>query len=244
MKATYWTYWLILLGIFIIGVMMLISSVTSGTTQDYYMLKEVTQSAMVDALDYSYYRLYGDIKINEDKFLENFIRRYAESTTISKKFNIEFYDIYELPPKVSVKISSSSNSVNVANTSNNSFDLVNKLDVILIGGVSGGGTSGGNEQTGTTTESICCIHFNESFKTYIKTLSNDYLSSNGLDYLLQYKNGDLNFRQAMVSQFPGIVGSSYSNMNDLRSYMLNNPVLSHAIENNQAYIITNTSACS
>ncbi len=244
MKATYWTYWLILLGIFIIGVMMLISSVTSGTTQDYYMLKEVTQSAMVDALDYSYYRLYGDIKINEDKFLENFIRRYAESTTISKKFNIEFYDIYELPPKVSVKISSSSNSVNVANTSNNSFDLVNKLDVILIGGVSGGGTSGGNEQTGTTTESICCIHFNESFKTYIKTLSNDYLSSNGLDYLLQYKNGDLNFRQAMVSQFPGIVGSSYSNMNDLRSYMLNNPVLSHAIENNQAYIITNTSSCS
>ena len=244
MKATYWTYWLILLGIFIIGVMMLISSVTSGTTQDYYMLKEVTQSAMVDALDYSYYRLYGDIKINEDKFLENFIRRYAESTTISKKFNIEFYDIYELPPKVSVKISSSSNSVNVANTSNNSYDLVNKLDVILIGGVSGGGTSGGNEQTGTTTESICCIHFNESFKTYIKTLSNDYLSSNGLDYLLQYKNGDLNFRQAMVSQFPGIVGSSYSNMNDLRSYMLNNPVLSHAIENNQAYIITNTSSCS
>ena len=242
MKATYWTYWLILLGIFIIGVMMLVSSVTSGTTQDYYMLKEVTQSAMVDALDYSYYRLYGDIKINEDKFLENFIRRYAESTTISKKFNIEFYDIYELPPKVSVKISSSSNSVNVANTANNSFDLVNKLDVILIGGVSGGGT-GNNNQPSTTTESICCIHFNESFKTYIKTLNDDYLTSNGLDYLLQYKDGEMNFRQAMVSQFPGIVGSSYSDMNDLRNYMLSNSVLSHAIENNQAYIITNTSSC-
>ena len=243
MKATYWTYWLILLGIFIIGVMMLVSSVTSGTTQDYYMLKEVTQSAMVDALDYSYYRLYGDIKINEDKFLENFIRRYAESTTISKKFNIEFYDIYELPPKVSVKISSSSNSVNIANTANNSFDLVNKLDVILIGGVSGGGT-GNNNQPSTTTESICCIHFNESFKTYIKTLSDDYLTSNGLDYLLQYKDGEMNFRQAMVSQFPGIVGSSYNDMNDLRNYMLSNSVLSHAIENNQAYIITNTSSCS
>ncbi len=244
MKATYWTYWLILLGIFIIGVMMLVSSVTSGTTQDYYMLKEVTQSAMVDALDYSYYRLYGDIKINEDKFLENFIRRYAESTTISKKFNIEFYDIYELPPKVSVKISSSSNSVNVANTANNSFDLVNKLDVILVGGVSGGGTGSSNSGTSTTTESICCIHFNESFKTYIKTLSDDYLTSNGLDYLLQYKDGEMNFRQAMVSQFPGIVGSSYSDMNALRNYMLNNSVLSHAIENNQAYIITNTSSCS
>ena len=244
MKATYWTYWLILLGIFIIGVMMLISSVTSGTTQDYYMLKEVAQSAMVDALDYSYYRLYGDIKINEDKFLENFIRRYAESTTISKKFNIEFYDIYELPPKVSVKISSSSNSINVANTSSTSFDLVNKLDVILIGGVSSGGTGSNNNQTSTTTESICCIHFNESFKTYIKTLSDDYLSGNGLNYLLQYKNGEMNFRQAIISQFPGIVGSSYSDMNDLRNYMLSNSVLSHAIENNQAYIITNTSSCS
>ena len=152
-------------------------------------------------------------------------------------------DIYELPPKVSVKISSSSNSVNIANTANNSFDLVNKLDVILIGGVSGGGT-GNNNQPSTTTESICCIHFNESFKTYIKTLSDEYLSGNGLNYLLQYKNGEMNFRQAIISQFPGIVGSNYTNMNDLRSYMLNNSVLSHAIENNQAYIITNTSSCS
>ena len=54
----------------------------------------------------------------------------------------------------------------------------------------------------------------------------------------------MNFRQAMVSQFPGIVGSSYNDMNDLRNYMLSNSVLSHAIENNQAYIITNTSSCS
>ena len=135
-----------------------------------------------------------------------------------------------MPPKVSVKISSSSNSVNVANTANNSFDLVNKLDVILVGGVSGGGTGSSNSGTSTTTESICCIHFNESFKTYIKTLSDDYLTSNGLDYLLQYKDGEMNFRQAMVSQFPGIVGSSYSDMNALRNYMLNNSVLSHALQ--------------
>ena len=242
MKATYWAYWLILLGIFIIGVMMLVNSVTTGTTQDYYMLKEVTQSAMIDALDYSYYRLYGDVKINEDKFLENFIRRFAESNTIVKQYNIEFYDIYELPPKVSIKISSNNNSVNIANDANNSFNLVNKMDLILIGGVKK--TDVDNETPETGYESICCIHFNDSFKNYIKSLSNEYLISNGYDYLKEYKDGTINFRQAITSQFPSIVGSNYKNMNELRNYMLSNPILSQAINNNQAYIITNATTCS
>ena len=52
MKSSYWAYWLILLGVFIIGVMMLVNSATTGSTQDYYMLKEVTQASMIDAIDY------------------------------------------------------------------------------------------------------------------------------------------------------------------------------------------------
>ena len=50
---------------------------------------------------------------------------------MTKEYNISFYDIHEVPPKVSVKISSVSNSVNVANTAN-SFDLVNKIDIELM----------------------------------------------------------------------------------------------------------------
>ena len=71
MKESYWGYGLILLGILVIGVMLLVNSSTTGTTQDYYMLKEVTQASMIDAVDYSYYRLYGDIRISKQKFIEN-----------------------------------------------------------------------------------------------------------------------------------------------------------------------------
>lgn len=139
MKESYWGYWLVMLGILVIGVMLLVNSTTTGTTQDYYELKETTSAAMVDAVDYSYYRLYGDIKIAKEKFIENFIRRFSESATMTKKYNISFYDIQEVPPKVSVKISSVSNSVNVANSAN-SFDLVNKIDMLLLAGSSNGST--------------------------------------------------------------------------------------------------------
>ena len=54
MKESYWGYGLILLGILVIGVMLLVNSSTTGTTQDYYMLKEVTQASMIDAVDYSW----------------------------------------------------------------------------------------------------------------------------------------------------------------------------------------------
>lgn len=139
MKESYWGYWLVMLGILVIGVMLLVNSTTTGTTQDYYELKETTSAAMVDAVDYSYYRLYGDIKIAKEKFIENFIRRFSESATMTKKYNISFYDIQEIPPKVSVKISSVSNSVNVANSAN-SFDLVNKIDMLLLAGSPNGST--------------------------------------------------------------------------------------------------------
>ncbi len=140
MKESYWGYWLVMLGILVIGVMLLISSTTTGTTQDYYELKETASASMVDAVDYSYYRLYGDLKISKEKFIENFIRRFSESATMTKEYNISFYDIHEVPPKISVKISSVSNSVNIANTAN-SFDLVNKIDMVLVGGAEGATSS-------------------------------------------------------------------------------------------------------
>ena len=54
MKETYWGYWLVLLGIFVIGVMFLVNNISTTNTNDYYNLKEVTQAAMIDAVDYSY----------------------------------------------------------------------------------------------------------------------------------------------------------------------------------------------
>lgn len=130
MSESYWGYWLIVLGIFVIVIMMLVQSVTTTSTQDYYLLKEATEASMIDAVDLSYYRRYGELKINREKFIENFLRRFSETVNISTTYDIDFYDLYEVPPKVSVKVSSRTNTFTIAGESS-SFDVVNKIDAIL-----------------------------------------------------------------------------------------------------------------
>ena len=90
MKESYWGYWLVMLGILVIGVMLLISSTTTGTTQDYYELKETASASMVDAVDYSYYRLYGDLKISKEKFIEK------TATTLACRLSIKANDYISL----------------------------------------------------------------------------------------------------------------------------------------------------
>lgn len=130
MSESYWGYWLIVLGIFVIVIMMLVQSVTTTSTQDYYLLKEATEASMIDAVDLGYYRMYGELKINREKFVENFLRRFSETVNISTTYKIDFYDLYEVPPKVSVRVSSRTNTFTIAGESS-SFDVVNKIDAIL-----------------------------------------------------------------------------------------------------------------
>lgn len=130
MKASLWGYWLVALGIFVIAIMMLLQSFTTTNTEDYYLIKEVTEAALVDAVDYAHYRVAGEVKINREKFVENFIRRFAENVNPRGKYKIDFYDIYEAPPKVSVKVTTKSETVNVAGDSQD-LDVINKIDAIL-----------------------------------------------------------------------------------------------------------------
>ena len=140
MKESYWGYWFILLGLFVIVVMMLISNVTTSNTQNYYIIKETTEAAMVDAIDYGYYRQYGELKINRERFVESFLRRFADNIALNT-YKVEFYDLYESPPKVSVKVTSNTGTYAIRGDAS-SFDIVNKVDGILeLGGTSGGESS-------------------------------------------------------------------------------------------------------
>ncbi len=166
MKNAFWTYWLILLGVFIVVIMLLVQSVTTNNQQDYFLVKELTEAAMVDAVDFAYYRQYGEIKINKEKFFESFIRRFAENASLTTTYTINFYDVYEAPPKASVEVKGKSGSFTVVGDST-SFDIVNRIDTILEGNVldpnitdenpssgSSGTTTPGTEentQPGTTT---------------------------------------------------------------------------------------------
>ncbi len=129
MKESYWGYWLITLGVFVIIIMMLISNITTKNTQDYYLIKEVSEAAMVDAINLGYYREYGELKMDREKYIESFLRRFAENESLNT-YQIDFYGIYEAPPKASVKVTSKSGSFIIAGDSTN-FDIVNKLDAIL-----------------------------------------------------------------------------------------------------------------
>lgn len=130
MKESYWGYWLIVLGVFIIVVLLLVQSFTSTNTQDYYLVKTITEAAMEDSLDWGYYREFSEAKINKEKFYESFLRRFAEEASLSTTYTIEFSEVYEAPPKVSVKVSSKSSTFNVVSDST-TFDIVSRIDAIL-----------------------------------------------------------------------------------------------------------------
>lgn len=138
MKESYWGYWLILLGIFIVVVMMLANDATTTNTQDYYQLKEVANSAIYDSIDYAYYAQTRQVRILKEVFIENFLRRFAETVNITDTYNVEFYDLYESPPKVSIKISTTTagfvvgrDTATADDTGVTQLDVVNSIDLVV-----------------------------------------------------------------------------------------------------------------
>lgn len=130
MKEAYWGYWLILLGVFVVIILLLIQNVTSANTESSYSIRQINEASMLDAVDYAYYREYGELKINKEKFMESFLRRFAETASLSTTYTITFAGIYEAPPKVSVEVSSKTNTF-VVGTDETNFDIENRVEAIL-----------------------------------------------------------------------------------------------------------------
>ena len=116
------------------GVMLLLQNYTTTNEQDYYLVKEVLEASMYEAVDYGYYRDTGELKMNAEKFTENFIRRFSEVVNINKKYTLSFYDIYEEPPAASVSISTTTNNTAFGQSQAANKDkaaIVNRLTGIL-----------------------------------------------------------------------------------------------------------------
>ena len=129
MKESFWGVLIITLGVISIAFIYFFQNVTSTDEQNYALLKEVTEAAMYDAVDWAEYRANGNVRINREKFVENFVRRFAESVTLGNTYVVEIYDVSEIPPKVSLKVSTKLKE-NIT-SENIEFDIVNKLDAIL-----------------------------------------------------------------------------------------------------------------
>lgn len=129
MKESFWMVFIIGLGVVAIVFISFFQSLTTTDEQNYTLLKEVTEAAMYDAVDLAYYKKTSVVKINREKFVENFVRRFAESASLNDNYRIKIYDVNETPPKVSLEVSTKLNS-NVTKELIE-FDIVNKLDAIL-----------------------------------------------------------------------------------------------------------------
>lgn len=129
MKESFWSIFIVMIGIISLAFIYFFQTVTSTDEQNYTILKEVTEAAMWDAVDWTEYRSTGNVRINREKFVENFMRRFAESVSLGNVYRIDIYDVSEYPPKVSLKVSSKLKS-NVTDEIVE-FDIVNKIDAIL-----------------------------------------------------------------------------------------------------------------
>jgi len=129
MRELFWGVLVLFLGITSILLIYFFQNVTNTDEHNYFILKETTEAAMYDALDLTSYRQTGLIRIDREKFVENFVRRFAENANLARDYKIEIYDVNETPPKVSLKILSVQ-SGNVTGEIVN-FDIENKLDAIL-----------------------------------------------------------------------------------------------------------------
>lgn len=130
MKESMWGYYLILLGIMVSTVMILMSNMVTSNQQDYYLLKEVTNASMHDSVDWSYYKKYGEMRINTEKFVEVFVRRFAETVSKTNTYKLDFYSIYENPPSVSIRVTTNTGDFHIAGDTTN-VDVINTYDAIL-----------------------------------------------------------------------------------------------------------------
>lgn len=134
MSESFWGTFIISAGVIIIALIFFMQKVTNSSEQTYNLLKNTTEAAMMDSIDYdSFYKDTGSnpkvVRINREAFVENFIRRFSQNASLSNTYVVEFYDINEYPPKVSIKLKTKEGGV-VLNESYD-FDITNQIDAIL-----------------------------------------------------------------------------------------------------------------
>ncbi|MED9979077.1 MAG: DUF5411 family protein [Bacilli bacterium] len=131
MKWSFTSVGLIVFALVGLTILILFQNITTGNENDYYLLKEVTEASMIDAIDMKHYKETGELKIIKDKFVESFTRRFAESTVFtSSKYTINYFDIMEEPPKVTVSINTGIGEYTIYQDTSD-YHVANTLSAIL-----------------------------------------------------------------------------------------------------------------
>lgn len=138
MKYSYVVLGLLLFGMFGLIFVVMFESITINNESEYYVLKEAMEAAMLESVDVACFRnstedgCQGSLKISEQKFVENFTRRFAASISGDvTEYTIEFYDIIESPPKATVVINGATETFRFDTDESIDVNLVNNLTGIL-----------------------------------------------------------------------------------------------------------------
>lgn len=130
MKESFWAYLVISMGVVSVFFVFIFQNITNTSEHNYNLLKDTTEAAMYDALDMAAYREDGTIRIDREKFVENFVRRFAENASYpSDKYIIEIYDVNEEPPKVSLLVKSTESGNATGKIVD--FTLSSRIDAIM-----------------------------------------------------------------------------------------------------------------
>ena len=125
------TVGIILLSVIALLLINVLTNFSTGGELDYYLVKETADAAMEDAIDLGYKRHCGLYRIDKEKFVENFIYRFANSVDSTRNYDIRFYDINEVPPKVSIKVDSMTVLGFNAKDDTSAADITTSYDAIL-----------------------------------------------------------------------------------------------------------------
>ena len=177
----------IVLGIIGVMVIVLFQQLTTSSENDYYLLKEITEASMIESIDLKYYRETGDLKIVKEKFVENFTRRYSESTLfIGTKYTISFFDIIETPPKATVTIDTGLDKYRIYTVEDN-YTVYNNLTGIL-------------EYVGKDSTKTAIDPFQTNKKTYTQTVYSMLNTSSSSEPLnIPKEINDANMRKQKVT---------------------------------------------
>ncbi len=194
MRYSFASFGMILVGLIAFVIVITFQRVTINNEGDYYSLKEAMEASLFESIDIPYYRdaeSGGTIKIVEEKFIENFTRRFIKNTVgNSNGYVLEFYDIMESPPKASVIIKNKTESMTF---SDEDFDVVNKLTGILVSK---------DEETSCTTELSDAYYY--SYVTRSNTDSQgNYIATNNV-------GGNLNKKGQLLRAYSAINSDIYT----------------------------------
>ena len=147
MKYAFWGFGLIMAGLFGLVFIVMFESITVNNENEYYTLKEAMEASMLESVDFGCFRnsniddkgvkaCNGSVKIVEQKFVENFTRRFAASVGGDVSgYQLEFLDIIESPPKATVIVTGDTQKYFVFEEndadSQQSFSIVNNLTGII-----------------------------------------------------------------------------------------------------------------